>query len=593
MKLQKTGLQFVRKYLTFKYDIVAPIIATILVLISGTFISFLVAQNQTAQNRSSQDEYLTEQQQLISDNITQRISAYEQALISGASLFKISQDVNRQQWNIYAEGLNVEERFPGTAGIGYIERVPMGDVEAFESRMRQQGLEGYHVYPRGGDAVYFPNTFIEPLNESTRAMLGFDQGSETTRSKTLETARDSGQLAMTPPLAPQPDANGQDGTVVIAYYPVYRGPGTPQDEASRRDRLQGYTFVLLEMDHFGSEVYNSLNHDSRYELLVSDVSDDAATPLFTSPNFTELEGSSETVVSSRELSVLGRTWEVKLLLDAERFGLSQVSPFLVFTLGMVVNAAAAAFLFMTMIHRQARLVMAHEQEVQKTKDDLLALASHQLRTPATGVKQYVGMVLAGYAGRITREQREMLTRANESNERQLEIINQLLYVAKVDAGQLKVEPERFSIVEVTQQVIEEHKVHAAEKQIKVHMNKARPAYVTADIRHVRMVLENLVSNAIKYSYEKGNVRVAIENHRDHVLVHVTDKGVGISEEDMPQLFKKFSRIENKLSKRVGGSGIGLFLSQQLAQANGGNITVRSTPEKGSTFSFYLPKKPKT
>lgn len=588
MEIIKKIAPFLYRRLNLKYDIVAPITATILVLISGTLISFLIAENQVTRNQETKATFLRGQQNLVADEITQRISAYEQTLISGASLFSITGDVSRQQWSRYIKGLNVDERFPGTDGLGFIERVPADRLDSFEERLQQEGFSGYSVYPDTRMPEYYPIAYIEPLSESNQQILGFNHYSSPGPKRTMEIARDSGKLALSPPLITQSESQQP---IVVAYYPVYSSANS-QDTNSRRQNLHGYTFVLLRIDDFGSRINERIASDGDYGLRITDVSDDTGGVLYTSSVFTSLEESDNAAVIERELPVLGRTWNIALALDDKRFSESQVSPFLVFSLGMVVNAIGAALLFMLMIHRQARIAVAHEKEIQQAKDDLLALASHQLRTPATGVKQYVGMVLGGYAGKISDEQRVMLEKADESNERQLEIINQLLYVAKADAGQLKVDPSKFDIVQVAKDVVNEQQEDAKAKKVKLSIRSKRAINVKADERHIRMIIENLVSNAVKYSYEAGKVEVYFSNWSDRVAVHVSDRGVGISENEMSQLFKKFSRIENKLTKRVGGSGIGLFLSQQLAQANGGDIQVESEPEKGSTFTLNLPKRHK-
>jgi two-component system sensor histidine kinase SenX3 len=103
-----------------------------------------------------------------------------------------------------------------------------------------------------------------------------------------------------------------------------------------------------------------------------------------------------------------------------------------------------------------------------------------------------------------------------------------------------------------------------------------------------MVIDNLISNAIKYSYKRTSVTVSISRREDMLAVSVTDRGVGVAAEDRSQLFKKFNRIQNPLSRSEAGSGLGLFLAYQLARAHGGDIEVRTAPDKGSTFTLLMP-----
>jgi signal transduction histidine kinase len=260
---------------------------------------------------------------------------------------------------------------------------------------------------------------------------------------------------------------------------------------------------------------------------------------------------------------------------------------------MLISFLLGGLLFLFLKSRINRLALTHEEQIQQTKNDLLALASHQLRTPASGVKQYIGMLQQGYAGTISEEQKSMLDKAFNANERQIEIINQLLYVAKADAGQLALTPISFDMHSLWNDVIEEQCDQAEVKSITVQFSSTeQKVMIEADKKMVRMALENLLSNAIKYSPENSTVIVTLKRGAGQVVSRVTDEGVGISQEDQLKLFRKFSRIENELSAQVSGSGIGLFLVHQIAAAHRGDITVNSSPAIGSTFTFILPVKSK-
>ena len=590
VKFIKNLINFLQKKFIFKYDIVAPIIATALVLASGTFISFMVAQNQANSNDSRKDSYVDQQMQLINDGISQRLRAYEQVIIAGSSLIKINGNVTHEQWKNFIDGFSIEQEIFTGNSIGFVRKVPAGNVSKFEKKLHEDGFPEASIFPDSDRDVYYAVEYIEPQSDFTPQIIGYDLYSDSTRREIAAIARDTGKLALTPPLA-IPNSQNSDETSVVALFPVYSQMASLNTIEERRQSIQGYTFIAINTKDMGDWLYKNLLDESEQQAIrLIDVTDtDNPSELYSSPNYTDLSKSSS--ITSNNLSVLGRQWQLEFALRND-FSSNLVSPLLIFTFGMLVNAASAAFLFVLMIHRQSRIAMSHEQQVQQAKDDLLALASHQLRTPATGVKQYVGMVLAGYAGGLTEEQEMMLKKADESNERQLEIINQLLYVAKADAGQLKVDAEKFNITDVMQQVIDEQSDHAESREIRVRFKKPRAIGVISDERHIRMILENLLSNAIKYSPPGKVVDVYFNNWRDRVAVHVTDRGVGISQADQDQLFKKFSRIDNRLTRRVGGSGIGLFLSQQLAQANQGEIIVKSELNKGSTFTLHLPKRPK-
>jgi signal transduction histidine kinase len=237
--------------------------------------------------------------------------------------------------------------------------------------------------------------------------------------------------------------------------------------------------------------------------------------------------------------------------------------------------------------------LEHLIELNRTKDEFISLASHQHRTPATGVKQYVGMVLEGFMGNISEAQRTILTRAYESNERQLRIVSDLLKVAQVDAGKVNLRKDSVNLVALIKDVIKEQQATYKQRQQKVKLtHRGAIILATIDRDRMRMVLENLLDNASKYSDTGKTVQVEIEDVSDEsVCVRIQDKGVGIAPEDQGKMFEKFSRIHNPLSTHVGGTGLGLYWAKKIVDLHGGKIEFVSEENKGTTFSIYLPKTP--
>jgi PAS domain S-box-containing protein len=244
---------------------------------------------------------------------------------------------------------------------------------------------------------------------------------------------------------------------------------------------------------------------------------------------------------------------------------------------------------------KARLqVLAKQREqliaTNRSKDEFIMLASHQLRTPASGVKQFVGMVIQGYVGKVPKKQLEILMRAYDCNERQLKITDDLLRVARIDTGRVALTKIPYNAIELIQNVIaEEEIVHSARRQKVIFKPKQAKVSITADTKLIYMVLENLIDNASKYSPEGATITVSIRQNKEWVAISVKDNGVGIAEEDKEKLFQKFSRISNPLSDTVGGSGLGLYLAKKIVELHQGSLTVNSTLGQGSTFTIKLPR----
>ena len=233
--------------------------------------------------------------------------------------------------------------------------------------------------------------------------------------------------------------------------------------------------------------------------------------------------------------------------------------------------------------------VTQEVALEKAKDEFISLASHQLRTPATGVKQYASMLIEGYAGKLKPAQMAMLHSIYDSNERQITIVNDLLKVAHVDAGQVMIEKKTADIIQLLQDVINEqqHKFTARhQKIIFTHDDDSLQAFL--DTKNIRMVFENIIDNASKYTPENKTITIAVSRLPRKVDVVIQDEGVGIEAKDIPKVFQKFSRVNNPLSILVGGTGLGLYWAKKIVVLHGGTIKVKSVLEHGTTFTVSIP-----
>lgn len=237
-----------------------------------------------------------------------------------------------------------------------------------------------------------------------------------------------------------------------------------------------------------------------------------------------------------------------------------------------------------LIHQRDKL-----QYLNDAKDEFIALASHQLRTPATIVKQYVNMLAEGYAGELPQGQEDMLTVVSDSNERQLEIIEDLLRVARADAGKVNLSKTSRDLSKEVETAIDSLKSIFKERGQTVLFDKPKEQMTAlVDSKLMFMVLENMLDNASKYSPKDTKVTVKIEQNDGDIIISFKDKGVGIRKKDQAKLFKKFSRVHNSLSDSVKGTGLGLYWVKKIIDLHGGGIEVSSTQGGGSTFIVKVP-----
>jgi signal transduction histidine kinase len=217
------------------------------------------------------------------------------------------------------------------------------------------------------------------------------------------------------------------------------------------------------------------------------------------------------------------------------------------------------------------------------------LASHQLRTPATGVKQYIGMLLQGYAGEVTSDQRVFLQTAYESNERQITIVNDLLQVARIDAGKVTLHKKTADMVRITKSVLNEHASQFASRDQTLTTDFKQPQLnVPVDEDRIRMVIDNIIDNASKYTEAHKVIRISLKATSRNMLLTVKDQGIGMDAKDIDKVFQKFSRLDNPLSNATEGSGLGLYWAKKIVDLHGGSITVRSHLGKGTAVVIALP-----
>jgi PAS domain S-box-containing protein len=227
--------------------------------------------------------------------------------------------------------------------------------------------------------------------------------------------------------------------------------------------------------------------------------------------------------------------------------------------------------------------------LNRTKDEFIALTSHQLRTPATGTKQYLGMLLEGYAEPLEPQQLSFAQRAYDCNERQLRVVDDILRVAQIDLDKVELHTETTDIGLFVRQIVDEQtsKFEKRNHTVDYHLPNASVS-ANIDRDRLRMAVDNIIDNADKYTQPGKDISVRVHASRTKAYIEVKDTGVGIDKADYPKLFQKFSRIDNPLSAEVGGSGLGLYWSNRIITMHGGKVLVDSAIDVGTRFTVELP-----
>jgi len=225
------------------------------------------------------------------------------------------------------------------------------------------------------------------------------------------------------------------------------------------------------------------------------------------------------------------------------------------------------------------------READRLKDEFVALVSHDLRTPLTSITGYVELALED---ELSDETRGFLGVVARNSERLLALVNDLLFVARLQAGEMSLDRSQLDLADVVRDAVRSLQPRAASKQISLTTSVDVLPRLDGDRGRILQVLDNLVSNAIKFTPEGGSVHVSLHGDAERAVIEVSDNGIGIPPDAQRRLFERFFRAENAVARQVPGTGLGLYIVRVVAEAHGGAVTVRSNLGEGSTFRLELP-----
>ncbi|MDZ7741696.1 MAG: hybrid sensor histidine kinase/response regulator [Bacteroidota bacterium] len=238
-----------------------------------------------------------------------------------------------------------------------------------------------------------------------------------------------------------------------------------------------------------------------------------------------------------------------------------------------------------------RMTSKMQQEGKSVRFQFLSVLSHELKSPLNAIEGYLRMMQDRQAGDKLEDYDKMVDRSLVRIKGMRNLIMDLLDLTKIESGRKKRQIKKIDLNDVAKMAVDTMEPYAIQRNVKVHLDIYKDAVIKADMEEMEIIFNNLISNAIKYNKDNGEVFIGIKPQNGDILIMVEDTGIGMSEEETASIFQEFVRIKNQKTRTITGSGLGLSIIKKIIDENGGEISVKSKPDVGSTFTVRLPKSP--
>ena len=522
-------------------------------------------------------------QNLIQRNqgvLQNRMETYVALLRGATGLFSASEDVSREEFRSFISGLELDRRYPGIQGMGFALRVDATWKDAVTAEARRDSDPRFTIWPESSFDDLFPIFYLEPLDARNRAAIGFDMYTEPARRAAMERARDTGQPITTGRVRLAQEIDGDKQSGFLIYIPVYRRGSSLATVEDRREALAGFVYAPFRGDDLLRGALGSGNPNLAVEVYAGAPS---LGNLLHRSHPAWIVGPDPRLTSTERFEVAGSPWTVVYSsLPVFEAGSVRDQVWILLLLGLLTSATLFA------VNRAQIAARAQVEAASQTKDHFMAALSHELRTPLTPVLAVLSR-LETRPDPLPSDVRDGMALIRRNVELEARLIDDLLDLTRISQGKLELRRGAADVRQVLAHAMEASEWPGAPGPALIAEIEDAELWTWADAPRLTQVFWNLISNARKFTPPEGKVRVRAWREEGEVVVEVSDTGIGIDPEVLPRIFDAFNQGQRNITRRFGGLGLGLAISERIVALHGGRIGAASKGRgEGATFTVWMP-----
>jgi signal transduction histidine kinase len=553
--------------------------AILIISLSFTMIIWLGFSNNQTQ---SENQFFQDDANFMTLLIHDELDQYEQVLVGAKGLFAASDNVTLSEWRAFVETQDIETRFPGLQGVGYVQQTLHEDRAKLITEMKSYGFDAFDIKPAGDRGEYYPVLFLEPLNLRNQQAIGYDIYSEQTRKNTINALIETGETTITGKitLVQEIDDDVQNGFLMLV--PVYSN--------TNPDKLQGIVDAVFRINDFIQGTTNSKSFE-HLKLKIYDNYVSEENLFFNSDTISDSQFSDPDFSTTMTTSINDRDWI--FVYEGIQSPLEQIDDLIIFVIP-IVGFSMSLLLFYTM-RLFTNFTVKQEQyaklkEVERQKHEFLSMITHELKTPLTPIMGWAeALTNPKMMGDITKKQKKAVDRIYSNAIKLNKLIGDVLDIQKLSLDKIGMENESFDLDVTIKSICKNHDLEFKRKNVRLENNCNTKIIIHGDVRRLEQVFNNIINNALDFiSKDTGIVELNAKQEGGFIIFSIKDNGIGIPEEHQKQLFQKFYQINTSVTRQHGGTGLGLAICEGLVKKMGGEIWCESELGKETTFYFTIP-----